>query len=167
MCLAIGVTLLLAVHGATTAAASAAVALAGAAVRGEALGRTRQLLVVARAFVLAHYGGPNNPSLGRASARRPVPGSVPASDVTAPEPRYVEPRPEEPASAGVPIVVITVVALVVGLGALELGGEGFVGSGSGRERGRREGGYGDDEKGYDENACLEFHFSCLFVFGER
>lgn len=96
--LAIGDTSLLAVEAAPSAAAAVAVVLAGAAVRGEALARTRQLLIVAGALLFAHQRGRKRAASGVAASGTAEPASVPAATAhPGYEPGYVEPSgPEEP-----------------------------------------------------------------------
>lgn len=98
ICSAISNAFLLAIDGAATAAATVAVTLAGAAVRGETLGGANEPLLVTGAFLFAHNSRPNYATLGMAPVRAPVPGSVASADHRA-EPGYVEPTSgaEEPA----------------------------------------------------------------------
>ncbi|KZV15757.1 sorbitol dehydrogenase-like [Dorcoceras hygrometricum] len=88
---AISNTFVLAIDSAAAATSSASVPLPGVAVRGETLGRARQLLLVTRSFVLTDNGGPYHatfrvPSLGSSEA------TAVASSAGEPrwEPWYVE-----------------------------------------------------------------------------
>jgi len=133
--LAISHALLFAVNGTATAAAAATVALAGAAEGGEALGRTRDLLLETRASVFANNGWSYDATFRGASTRTSIPGSVSSSYDAIPKPAsesgYAEAStgPKEPTwttCSSTTFVVVVVFGVVDSIG---------VGCGSGCEGG--------------------------------
>ena len=129
---AISYALLFAVNGAT----ASAVALAGAAVGGEALSRTSDLLLEARAFVFANNGGPDNTTSGVTTTWSTVSTTI-TSSYSIPKPvsksGYAEPTswpkegPNTTSVVGVIATTLSVLLLLIITGRF--------GSGSGCQRG--------------------------------
>ena len=78
--LAIGDTLLLTIHGASTTSASTAVSFPGAAKRAETPGRTPQLLPVTRSFLFASHRRSHHTSFPVPAARTTVASAVSTAD---------------------------------------------------------------------------------------
>ncbi|KAL4349310.1 hypothetical protein AHAS_Ahas10G0029200 [Arachis hypogaea] len=134
---AISYALLFAVNGATASAAASAVALAGAAVGGEALSRTSDLLLEARAFVFANNGGPDNTTSGVTTTWSTVSTAI-TSSYSIPKPvsksGYAEPTSWPKEGPNTTSIVGVIAATTLGV-LLLLIITGRFGSGSGCQRG--------------------------------
>ncbi|MED6182415.1 hypothetical protein PIB30_028278 [Stylosanthes scabra] len=123
--------LLFAVNGATTSAATTAVSLAGAAEGGEALSRTSDLLLEARASVFANNGWPHNTTFGVTSTWSTIATAI-TSSYSIPKPvsksRYAEPSTSCPKEGP----NTTSIVVVAALGVIFI--RSFIGSGSGCQR---------------------------------
>ena len=118
--LAISDALLFAINGAATTAASAAIALAGTAERGEALGWTSNLLLETRAFVFAQNGWSYDTTFRGATIRTSIPGSVSSSYDAISKPVSKTGYAEPSSGAKEPTTITLVVVVFVVLGVHDL-----------------------------------------------